>query len=122
MIGGLERHVATLSKELIRLGHSVTVVTIKSGHLPDEEIVDGVRVIRIRSWSRNLSSLYSDAAHTFHPTAPDPGAVVALRRIIQQERPDVVNSNSWINYSYFPLHRAHEGPAHVVTLHDYGLS
>lgn len=27
VIGGLERHVETLSQELIRLGHTVTVVT-----------------------------------------------------------------------------------------------
>jgi hypothetical protein len=31
VIGGLERHVETLSQELIRLGHAVTVVTLQSG-------------------------------------------------------------------------------------------
>jgi glycosyltransferase involved in cell wall biosynthesis len=122
VIGGLERHVATLSRELIQLGHSVVVVTLQSGDLPEEEIIDGVRVIRIRSWSQKLDRLYSDTSHPFHPTGPDPGAVGGLRRVIKRERPTVVHSHSWLEYSYFPLHREHSGPAHVVTLHDYGMA
>ncbi|HWG00661.1 MAG TPA: glycosyltransferase family 4 protein [Trebonia sp.] len=122
IIGGLERHVATMSAELIRLGHSATVVTLQPGNLPDEETIDGVRVLRIRGWSQRLSRVYADAGRPFHPTAPDPGAVTALRQVIRRERPDVVHSNSWLRYSYFPLHRARAGPAHVVTLHDYGLA
>jgi glycosyltransferase involved in cell wall biosynthesis len=122
VIGGLERHVSTLSQELLRLGHSGVVVTLQSGDLPEEETIDGVRVVRIRSWSQHLTRFYSDSARPFHPTAPDPGAIAALRRLIQREQPTVVHSHSWLEYSYFPLHRAHEGPAHVVTLHDYGLA
>jgi len=122
IIGGLERSVETLSQELIRLGHSVVVVTLQTGALPDEEVINGVRVIRIRSWSQKLTSLYADASRPFHPTVPDPGAVASLRRVINRERPDVVHSNGWIAYSYFPLHHARRGPAHVMTLHDYGLA
>jgi glycosyltransferase involved in cell wall biosynthesis len=122
VIGGLERHVATLSSELIRLGHTVVVVTLQSGDLPEEETIDGVRVIRVRGWSRNLRRFYADAAHPFHPTAPDPGVVSELRRVVGREQPAVVHSHSWLQYSYFPLYRRHEGPAHVVTLHDYGLA
>jgi glycosyltransferase involved in cell wall biosynthesis len=121
MIGGLERHVATLSSEFQRLGHRVTVVTFRARDLPAEEIIDGVRVVRIRSLTQRMTFLYADGSHPFHPTAPDPAAMAALRRVVRQERPDVVHSHSWIQYSYFPLHHAHKGPAHVVTLHDYGL-
>lgn len=122
VIGGTERHVATLAKELIRIGHSVVVVTLRSGDLPEEETIDGARVIRIRSWSQNLTHFYSDDTRPFHPSAPDLGALTALRRVIRRERPDVVHSHSWLQYSFFPLYRTHEGPAHVVTLHDYGLT
>jgi len=122
VIGGLERHVQTLSGELIRLGHTVTVVTLQTGDHPAEETLDGVRVVRIRAWSGAMTAFHADAARPFHPTVPDPGAMAALRRVIQRERPDVVNSHSWLQYSYFPLHRAHWGPAHVVTLHDYGIA
>ena len=122
VIGGLERHVETLSRELIRLGHTVTVVTLRSGDHLAEETLDGVRVIRIRGWSGAWPALHADAARPFHPTVPDPGALAALRRVVQRERPDVVHSHSWLQYSYFPLYHAQRGPAHVVTLHDYGLA
>jgi len=122
VIGGLERHVETFSRELVRLGHTVTVVTLQTGDHPAEETLDGVRVVRIRGWSSALTALHADAARPFHPTIPDPGAVAALRQVVQQERPTVVHSHSWLQYSYFPLHRGKRGPAHVVTLHDYGLA
>lgn len=122
VIGGLERHVETLSRELIRLGHTVTVVTLQTGELPAEETLDGVRVIRIGGWSGGLTALHADATRPFHPTVPDPGTMAALRRVVQREHPAVVHSHSWLQYSYFPLHHRQRGPAHVVTLHDYGLA
>ena len=121
-IGGLERHVETLSKELVALGHQATVVTLKIADRPDFEVIEGVRVHRIDGWNAVLTPFYADAARPFHPTAPDPGLKKRLRRLMADERPDVVHSHSWIQYSYFPLHRSAVGPGHVVTLHDYGLS
>jgi glycosyltransferase involved in cell wall biosynthesis len=122
VIGGLERHVETLSRELIRLGHTVTVVTLQTGDSPPEETLDGVHVIRIRGWSGGRAAFHADASRPFHPTFPDPGVMAMLRRVLQQVRPDVVHSHSWLQYSYFPLHHPQCGPAHVVTLHDQGLS
>jgi glycosyltransferase involved in cell wall biosynthesis len=122
VIGGLERHVETLSRELIQLGHTVTVVTLQTGDQPAEETLNGVHVVRIHAWSAALTALYADSSRPFHPTVPDPGAVAALRRVVRRERPDVVHSHSWLQYSYFPLHHKQRGPAHVVTLHDYGLA
>ena len=122
VIGGLERHVETLSRGLAGLGHTVTVVTLQTGDDPAEEVLDGVRVVRIRGWSSALTALHADAGRPFHPTFPDPGAMAAVHRVVQSERPDVVHSHSWLQYSYFPWHRTRKGPAHVVTLHDYGLA
>ena len=122
IIGGLERHVETLSRELVRLGHAVTVVTLQTGDHPAEETLDGVRVLRIRGWSSTLTALHADAAYPFHPTVPDPGAMAALRRVVQRERPDIVHSHSWLQYSYFPLHHRDRGPGHIVMLHDYGMA
>jgi glycosyltransferase involved in cell wall biosynthesis len=121
-IGGLERHVETLSKEMVALGHRSTVVTLKIGDRPDFEVIDGVRVHRISGWSSALAPFYADTARPFHPTVPDPGLMRRLRHLVEQERPDIVHSHSWIQYSYFPLHRRADGPRHAVTLHDYGLS
>jgi glycosyltransferase involved in cell wall biosynthesis len=122
VIGGLERHVETLSRELVRLGHTVTVVTLQTGDEPAEETLDGVHILRIRGWSGGRTAFHADAALPFHPTFPDPGAMAALNRIVQRERPAVVHSHSWLQYSYFPLHREQTGPAHVVTLHDHGVA
>jgi glycosyltransferase involved in cell wall biosynthesis len=122
VIGGLERHVETLSRQLVELGHTVTVVTLQTSDHPAEETIDGVRIVRIRGWSGAATSLYADDALPFHPTVPDPGVMAALRRVIRRERPAVVHSHSWLQYSYFPLHRPQQGPAHVVTLHDYGMA
>jgi glycosyltransferase involved in cell wall biosynthesis len=122
VIGGLEQHVRTLSAELTRLGHTVTVVALAGVGLPDEEVIDGVRVIRIRSLTQRFTRLYADSSHPFHPTAPDPAVVAALRGVLDRERPDIVHSHSWVQYSFFPLYHARRGPAHVVTMHDYGLA
>jgi glycosyltransferase involved in cell wall biosynthesis len=113
--------VETLSRELVRLGHAVTVVTLQTGNSPAEETIDGIKIVRIRGWSTALSVLYADSGRPFHPTAPDPGAMAALRRVLGQERPDIVHSHGWLQYSYAPLYSPRRGPGHVVTLHDYGL-
>lgn len=122
VIGGLERHVETLSRELVRLGHTVTVVTLQTDDNPAEEMLDGVHVIRIRGWSGGRAAFHANASRPFHPAFPDPGAMAILRRTVRRERPDIVHSHSWLQYSYFPLHRGQRGPAHVVTLHDHGMA
>ncbi|HET9167974.1 MAG TPA: glycosyltransferase family 4 protein, partial [Actinospica sp.] len=123
-IGGLERHVETLSRESVqKYGHEVTVIALRTGDLPEREEIDGVRVVRINGWSTRVSRLYADPNRPFHPTFPDPGAMASLRKAIAEAGPDIVHSHSWLEYSYYPLYDASpEGPGHVVTLHDYGLS
>ncbi|HEX4700678.1 MAG TPA: glycosyltransferase family 4 protein [Pseudonocardiaceae bacterium] len=121
-IGGLERHVETLSRQFIQSGHEVDVVTLAVGDRPAHEVLDGVRVHRISGWSAALARYYDDPTRPFHPTVPDPGLVAGLRRAVAILRPDVVHSHSWLQYSYFPLYRRGSGPAHVATLHDYGLA
>lgn len=122
-IGGLERHVETLSRESVRLGHAVTVITLRAGDRPEREEIDGVKVVRIHGWSSRAARLYADPSRPFHPTFPDPGAVAALRSAIAESEPDIVHSHSWLEYSYFPLvGPSPRGPGHVVTLHDYGLA
>lgn len=47
-LGGVESHVETLSRELASRGHDVTVVTTRHGpSVPDSEVLDGVRVVRV---------------------------------------------------------------------------
>ena len=47
--GGVESHVRSLSQELARRGHEVTVVTSRHDPaLPSEEEMDGFRVLRVK--------------------------------------------------------------------------
>jgi len=60
-LGGLETHVAEVTKRLAKLDDTdVTVLTTdRTGALPTEETINGVRVIRRRSWSRNGDAYFS---------------------------------------------------------------
>ncbi|HEY9648436.1 MAG TPA: glycosyltransferase family 4 protein [Chroococcidiopsis sp.] len=47
IVGGIARHVSELYPEIVRLGHSVHVLTVEFGQAPHYEIVDGVEVHRV---------------------------------------------------------------------------
>ncbi len=121
VVGGLEVHVQSLARELVRRGHSVAVATQGQPGVPALREEEGVRVHRIEGWSRALARRYEDPAYRFLPPAPDPGMTRALRRVVREERPEVVHAHSWIVYSFAPI-KAASRAALVMTLHDYGLA
>jgi len=57
-LGGIERAVQYLAEEQVKLGHEVTVITSDVGldNIAKEEVIGGVKVIRIRS----MKLLYND--------------------------------------------------------------
>ncbi len=120
IIGGMERHVQTLSRELVRRGHSVAVATLQQEGLPRFEDDEGVRVHRLIGWNTLLAPLYEDKKRQFHLPLPDPGVMMALKRVIEIEQPDIVHARRWMLYSFVGL-KAWSGAKLVVTLHDYGL-
>jgi glycosyltransferase involved in cell wall biosynthesis len=121
VIGGLERHVQTLSRELVRRGHHVAVATLWQDGQPEMEVDQGVRIYRLKGWNRALLRWYDNRQRPFHPTLPDPGVMRRLGHIMQQERPDLVHARGWMVYSFLPM-RTWSGAALVVTLHDYSLT
>jgi len=78
-VGGVETHVATLSSELVRRGHEVTVVTSRRGRdLPEREEWEGIHIRRAKAravWIRT-------------PIAP------ATKALLASLRPDVVHAHS----------------------------
>jgi glycosyltransferase involved in cell wall biosynthesis len=51
-IGGVETHVAEISRRLVARGHDVTVLTTDpSGRLPRSEVLDGVKVLRFPAFA-----------------------------------------------------------------------
>ena len=121
IIGGEAQHVRTLSVELASRGHEVTVVTLWYQGQAELEIDQGVRVYRVRSSTARIPWLFSHAVRRRAPTFPDPEIVLALRRIIKKERPEIVHAHNWLVYSFLPL-KAWSGARLVVTLHNYNLA
>ena len=117
IVGGEERVVETLSTALARRGHQVALATLWHPDLPEEEVVDGVRVYRLHSTMERLAGAFRDPERRHAPPAPDPGAARALARIVECERPDVVHAHNWLVHS---LPRRLGVPL-VLSLHDFSL-
>ncbi len=120
IVGGEERHVRNLAAALAHRGHQVSVATLWYPGASAHELDGEVRVHRIRGTLQRLSSLFAESERRHAPPFPDPELVVALRKVIAQEKPDVVHAHNWLLASFLPL-KAWSGAGLVVTLHDYGL-
>jgi glycogen(starch) synthase len=91
VIGGLATHVNGLSRALVRAGHEVVVLTLHHPDVPDDSVVDGVRVLR---------------AHTDLPSLPDTDflarmssanhKLVQLMTRLDGWRADVVHAHDWL--------------------------
>lgn len=120
IIGGEEQAVQSLSAELVSRGHDVAVVTLWQQGLAEFEQDHGVRVYRIRSSMQRMPGLFSHSERPYAPPFPDPEAMLTLRRIIIDERPEIVHAHNWLVYSFLPL-KAWSGARLIVTLHSYNL-
>lgn len=118
--GGEERAVEDLSVELAARGHDIAVATLRQPGGEPSGGEAGVRVHAMGSSVYRLRRLYGDPARRHAPPAPDPEAMFELRRVLREERPDVVHAHNWLAHSYVPLDRR-AGTALVLSLHDYGL-
>lgn len=120
IVGGEERVVEDLSRELAARGHDVSIATLQQpgGLAPGE--VAGAKVHTLRSTSYRVTREHQDTERRHAPPAPDPETVLDLQRVLRRERPQVVHAHNWIVHSYLPLARgAHSALA--FSLHDYGL-
>jgi glycosyltransferase involved in cell wall biosynthesis len=119
VIGGEERHVRSLGAALAQRGHQVSVGTLIHPGSPHTELDGAVRVHRLSGTLQRLPGLYADSERRHAPPFPDPELVLALKRLIARERPDIIHAHNWIYASFLPL-KMWSGML-VVTLHDYGL-
>ena len=85
-VGGAALHVLQLAHEQSRRGHDVVVVagTLAAGEESMEYVAEelGVEVLKLPLLQRELS------------LRADPAAILALRRIIRQRRPDVLHTHT----------------------------
>lgn len=47
IVGGMARHVAELYPELVKLGHTIHLITIEFGQAPHYEVVEGIHIHRV---------------------------------------------------------------------------
>jgi glycosyltransferase involved in cell wall biosynthesis len=120
VIGGEERHVRNLGAALAQQGNDVSVGTLRRPGSPDLEMDGAVRVHRLGGTLQRLSGLHVDSERRHAPPFPDPELTLALKRLVDRERPDIVHAHNWIYASFLPV-KAVSGIPLVVTMHDYGL-
>jgi glycosyltransferase involved in cell wall biosynthesis len=116
-IGGEERIVQDLSRELVGRGHEVGVATLTPTARTQD---DGVAVHVLRSSTYRLPLGFRDLDRRHAVPAPDPETVFDLHALIRRQRPDVVHAHNWLVHSYLPLRRRLGVPV-VMSLHDYAL-
>ncbi|HEX3723208.1 MAG TPA: glycosyltransferase, partial [Nitrolancea sp.] len=120
-LGGVEKHVRSLSIGLVERGHHVAVVTLGRAGLPDFEIDHDVNVYRIHGTAQRLDRLFSSADRPWAPPLPDPELTRAIQRIVKQEQPDIVHGHDWLARSFLPLQLRERAPF-VVSLHYHTLT
>lgn len=114
--GGVEQHVASLSRALADRGHDVQVVCLATDGRASVARDGPVLVRRVAGWSAHLDRR-PGRDRRFHPPAADPGITATLRGLVADGHIDVVHAHTWIARSYLAVPGPR--PPLVVTLHDY---
>jgi glycosyltransferase involved in cell wall biosynthesis len=120
VLGGEELMTESLAISLAERGHDVAVATLRQPGLRPYEVRDGVRVHRLGGLAQRVGRLFSEDGRRHATPAPDPETVIALRRVLTRERPDVVHAHNWLAHAYLPLRRG-SASAYLLSLHDYSL-
>jgi len=118
VVGGLETHVALLSKEFAMRGHTITVATVSYREEPTFEERDGVRIYRLNGLFQRVPSIYKSRDKRYHPPVSDPLIQRAITTLSSHS--DIVHAHGWILYSALRAKKESMVPL-VATLHDYGL-
>jgi len=120
LVGGMEKHVESLSRKLVDRGHNVMVCTSWHQGLQHFDVVHGVEVTRIEGLFQKTKYLYGDSARRYPPPTYDCLTARKLESLIREHKPELIHVHGWILYSALPLRQKLKIPI-VVTLHDYGL-
>lgn len=119
VVGGEERLVEDLSRQLSGRGHEVAVATLRQPLGPPPETA-GVRVELLQSSVHGIPGISVQEERHYAAPLPDPKTTAGLRRLLRELRPDVVHAHNWLVNSYLPLARGAVPPL-VLSLHDYGI-
>jgi glycosyltransferase involved in cell wall biosynthesis len=84
--GGASPITFELSKQLVRMGHRVDVVTMRYRDLPRFEIVDGVYIYRTPAIRKRPNICYTHELATYLP-----GALIKTIRLARREKHDIIH-------------------------------
>jgi glycogen synthase len=115
VVGGLGRHVEALSRELVRAGHEVWVVTRGEKDEQVDEIVDGVRIRRAAL--DPLAIDFTTESLLAWAQAHEHALVRAALPLLRRARPDVVHAHDWLVAQSGITLAAAAGAPLVATLH-----
>jgi glycosyltransferase involved in cell wall biosynthesis len=65
MGGGAGNATDNISKEMVKMGHDLTVLTSGYGHLPKFVLKDGVKIYRVSSWRKGIHDCGFRGAYTY---------------------------------------------------------
>ncbi len=94
VVGGLGRHVESLSRELVRAGHDVQVITRGEKDEIVDEVVDGVHVRRAAL--DPLAIDFTTESLLAWAQASEHSLLRAALPILRRRRPDVVHAHDWL--------------------------
>lgn len=103
MGGGASNATFNIALELVKLGHSVDVLTSRFGDQPSEEILQGIRVYRVTSWRHSIHNcgLRGAFSYVFF-------AFFRLRGLLKKNRYDLL-------HYFFSL------PTGLLSLYSHGI-
>lgn len=117
VVGGLAMHVRELSGNLVRLGADVTVITCHAFGVPDEEIVEGVKVVRVHPYDVHSRDIVGWAIQLNVAMLEKAVHLVTYDGLF-----DLVHAHDWlVAYTGRALKHAYQIPL-VATVHatEYG--
>jgi glycosyltransferase involved in cell wall biosynthesis len=118
-IGGAQRQLRMLARELRARGHMVTVATAWQVGMPAIEDYEGVMVYRLRQLRTAIPLLNRNPRQRHQPPFPDPIVVHGLRKLIKRTRPDLIYTYGWSAFSCAAALIGKDIPL-VVSARDYG--
>lgn len=78
-----------IAEELVKMGHEITVITSQYNGLNDEEMVEGVNIIRVPVWMRkdlSVATIISMLSYV-------PSCILKANKLLRQKQFDVINTH-----------------------------
>lgn len=119
LVGGATFWSQQVARQMSARGHAVTLATTWQPDTPCFEMDGDVAVHRLRDLTSRVPGISADPYRHNPPPFPDPEAVLRLRRLVKQTKPDLVHSYGWLTHSVAAALLGTKVPL-LVSTQDYG--